>query len=99
MKDHTMKDLEQELHRVADEVIKLVAKKNYQYGDAYFKLRDEWNTQSFCVRIGDKYYRLVNLVQSGQHITDEPLEDTIKDIIGYCMLELIYRESMYRIKG
>ena len=38
-----MKDLEQELHRVADDVIKLVAKKNYQYGDAYFKLRDEMN--------------------------------------------------------
>jgi hypothetical protein len=27
------------------------------------------------------------------------IEDTIKDIIGYCMLELIYRESAYRIKG
>ena len=46
MKDHTMKDLEQELRRVADDVIKLVAEKNAQYGDAYFKLRDEWNTQS-----------------------------------------------------
>lgn len=97
-----MKDLEQELRRVADEIIKLVCEKNAQYGDAYFKLRDEWNTQSFCVRIGDKYYRLVNLAKSGQHIIDEPLEDledTIKDIIGYCMLELIYRESEYRIKG
>ena len=99
MKDHTMKDLEQELRRVADDVIKLVAEKNAQYGDAYFKLRDEWNTQSFCVRIGDKYYRLVNLVKSGQHIIDESIEDTIKDIMGYCMLELIYRESAYRIKG
>jgi len=94
-----MKDLEQELRRVADEIIKLVCEKNAQYGDAYFKLRDEWNTQSFCVRIGDKYYRLVNLVKSGQHIMDESIEDTIKDIIGYCMLELIYRESTYRIKG
>ena len=94
-----MKDLEQELRRVADDVIKLVAKKNYQYGDAYFKLRDEWNTQSFCVCIGDKYYRLVNLVKSGQSIMEESIEDTIKDIIGYCMLELIYRESIYRIKG
>lgn len=98
MKDHTMKDLEQELHRIADEIIKLVIAKNAQYGDAYFKLRDEWNTQSFCVRIGDKYYRLVNLVKSGQHLMDESIEDTIKDIIGYCMLELIYRESAYRIK-
>jgi len=41
-----MKDLEQELRRVADEIIKLVCEKNAQYGDAYFKLRDEWNTQS-----------------------------------------------------
>lgn len=88
-----MKNLEQELHKVADEVIKLVIDKNNKYGDAYFKLRDEWNTQSFCVRIGDKYYRLVNLVKSGQSIMEESIEDTIKDIIGYCMLELIYRES------
>lgn len=35
-----MKDLEQELRRVADDVIKLVAEKNAQYGDAYFKLRE-----------------------------------------------------------
>ncbi len=94
-----MKDLEQELRRVADDVIKLVAEKNAQYGDAYFKLRDEWNTQSFCVRIGDKYYRLVNLVKSGQNITDEPIEDTIKDIVGYCLLELIYRNSKDCIDG
>lgn len=88
-----MKDLKKELQRVANEIIKLVSQKNAQYDNAYFRLRDEWNAQSFCVRIGDKYYRLVNLVKSGQNTTDEPIEDTIKDIVGYCLLELIYRNS------
>ena len=91
-----MKDLEQELHRVADDVIKLVAKKNYQYGDAYFKLRDEMNTMLLC-QIGDKYYRLVNLVKWA--VYHDESEDTIKDIMGYRRWRYYTRESAYRIKG
>jgi len=34
-----MKDLEQELRRVADEIIKLVCEKNAQYGDARQRYR------------------------------------------------------------
>lgn len=92
-----MKNLEQELHNVADEVIKLVIDKNNKYGDAYFKLRDEWGSASFCVRLGDKYLRLANIAKTGRVVTDETVEDTIRDIVGYCLLELIYLKYEYLV--
>lgn len=92
-----MKDLEKELRKVADEVIKLVVDKNTKYGDAYFKLRDEWGSASFCVRLGDKYLRLVNIAKTGRIVTDETVEDTIRDIVGYCLLELIYLKYEYLV--
>ena len=62
-----MKDLEQELRRMADQIIKLVqVKKNAQYGDAYFKLRDELeHTKLYIPGLSDKYYHINEFSQSG----------------------------------
>jgi len=79
-------------HRIADEVADTVSQKNHDYGNSYFRLRNEWGVQSFGVRLGDKYYRLANLLQGHEPQINESVEDTIRDIIGYCLLELAYRE-------
>jgi hypothetical protein len=79
-------------HRIADEVADTVSQKNHDYGNSYFRLRDEWGVQSFGVRLGDKYHRLANLLKGTEAQVDESIEDTIRDVIGYCLLELAYRE-------
>jgi hypothetical protein len=79
-------------HRIADEVADTVSQKNHDYGNSYFRLRKEWGVQSFGVRLGDKYHRLANLLKGTEAQVDESIEDTIRDVIGYCLLELAYRE-------
>lgn len=79
-------------HNIAAEVADQVSQKNHDYGNSYFRLRKEWGVQSFGVRLGDKYHRLANLLKGTEAQVDESIEDTIRDVIGYCLLELAYRE-------
>lgn len=79
-------------HRIATEMADIVSRKNADYGNSYFRLRSEWGPMSFGARLGDKYYRLANLLRGHKPQVNESVEDTIRDIIGYCLLELAYRE-------
>ncbi len=79
-------------HRIAADMADMVSRKNSDYGNSYFRLRREWGPMSFGARLGDKYYRLTNLLRGHKAQVNESVEDTIKDIIGYCLLELAYRE-------
>jgi hypothetical protein len=42
--------------------------------------------------INSQYNRLANLLKGTEAQVDESIEDTIRDVIGYCLLELAYRE-------
>lgn len=85
---------EAKIKELAMSIAELVNKKNADYGDSYMKLRDRFGWQSFIIRLYDKLFRLENLFQAvdGAKV-DESIEDTLKDIIGYCLLELLYRET------
>lgn len=80
-------------HEIAKEVADIVERKNHDYGNSYFRLRDEWGEVSFGARLGDKYHRLQNLLTGAKAQVDESIEDTIRDVIGYCLLELAYRNE------
>jgi len=47
------------------------------------------------LRVGDKINRLASLTVYNrvQKVSDEKIEDTIKDIIGYCTLELRFLQK------
>lgn len=80
------------LENLVLEILTLLFKKNTDYGDSYFNLRNEFGKITFIVRLCDKTNRLKTLFkQNTQVFNDEREEDTIKDIIGYCLLELYYR--------
>lgn len=78
--------------RIAIQMAEALSRKSADYGNSYFVLRSEWGPMSFGARLGDKYYRLTNLLRGHKPQVDETIEDTIRDIIGYCLLELAYRE-------
>ncbi|WP_340691072.1 hypothetical protein [Hydrogenobacter thermophilus] len=84
------------LKEVLKEVEDMLIQKNTAYGDSYFETRRKYGIQSLLIRLEDKQNRLFSLIikAGGEGIlleTDESIEDTIKDIAGYCLLELIYR--------
>lgn len=87
-------ELKQEsLNSISGEIINLLIKKNRDYGNSYFKLREEFGRVAFVVRLADKIERLKTLLKNEPQVMDEREEDTIKDIIGYCLLELYFRQD------
>ena len=81
------------LHPIAE----LLKRKNADYGNSYDHLRNEFGDIAFIIRLGDKFSRLKSIERKGKtEVKDESYEDTIKDIIGYCTLELNYRRRQGR---
>lgn len=81
------------LAQICNESLELLVKKNADYGSSYFDLRREFGKVAFLIRLSDKVSRLKNLAKKEATEINETEEDTIKDIIGYCILELYYRRS------
>jgi hypothetical protein len=78
---------------ILDPIAELLLKKNTDYGNSYNILREEFGKTAFIIRISDKLNRLKSLQRNTALVTDESEDDTIRDIIGYCALELMYREE------
>lgn len=74
-------------------VAELLKRKNIDYGSSYDELRDEFGEAAFVIRLYDKFARLKTLTNHEAQVNDESIEDTIADIIGYCTLELRYRQK------
>ena len=68
----------------------LYATKNHDYGDAFAIARQE-QPATFLVHLFEKYNRLATLTKTDVQVSDETVEDTIRDIANYCIMELVER--------
>ena len=67
--------------------------KNKDYGDSFAKLRREYGNPAILIRLEDKLGRLKRLLMSGeQEVKTESIEDTLKDLANYSIMELIERQ-------
>lgn len=73
-------------------VAELLKRKNTDYGNSYNESRSEFGPLAFLLRINDKFARLKTLTKQEAKVDSESIDDTIADIIGYCTLELRYRQ-------
>lgn len=78
-----------ELMRIAKELVRMIVKKNRMYGNSYFELREKYGPLAFVIRISDKVNRIESLANSDE-VYFESYEDTVRDIAGYALLELVY---------
>lgn len=83
------------VRKIFDEMADILVKKNEDYKGASFDLGLSGN----FVHIWDKVSRLKHLLdnkQSGKKENFEGMEDTYRDIIGYCVigLHILYAEKM-----
>ena len=76
------------IHRITEELKQMYIKKNTDYDNAFKKVWEEHGDLSLLIRLKDKMYRLENLIENERKVEDETIEDTIKDIAGYCVLRL-----------
>ena len=82
--------------RIAVEGMKWVAlllRKNSDYGNSVWKppiLAPECSVSTAIrVRMSDKIERITNLLKSGsQEVVSESIDDTLRDLGAYCLLEL-----------
>ena len=76
------------------DIEELLVIKNRKYGNSFDKTRDKYGPLAFVLRLEDKFNRVFSLIKNDDVGTfDESIEYTIKDIIGYCVLEILYREE------
>jgi hypothetical protein len=66
--------------------------KNSDYGDSFTKVREEY-PQAIAIRLTDKLERLKVLLDDAyeRKVEDEKIEDTLKDIAVYSIMELMER--------
>ena len=75
---------------ICDEIHKLWKAKNSDYGNSYDKTRDEYGSVAPLIRIDDKLNRLKQLTRNGDPKVNESIEDTLMDLAGYAILEILY---------
>lgn len=79
--------------QVCKELNSLYEAKNHDYGDSFAKVRNELGNIAILVRLYDKVERLKTLLTgTKQRVNDESIDDTLKDLANYCLLELVERE-------
>lgn len=84
--------MREELQKIANEIIELVCKKNADYGNSFFYTRESFGAKATVIRLWDKITRFEVLTRDKPQ-SDETIEDTLKDIVGYSLLELLYRRG------
>ena len=86
-------DRNMEIRQIALEIAQLVEKKNHDYDNSFDKTMDKYGDTAYFLRIEDKLNRLINLSKKEAKVNDEKVEDTLKDIIGYTLLMLNYKNK------
>ena len=82
-----------EIRQIALEIAQLVEKKNHDYDNSFDKTMDKYGYTAYFLRIEDKLNRLINLSKKEAKVNDEKVEDTLKDIIGYTLLMIKYKNK------
>lgn len=68
----------------------IYTKKNHDYGDSFAQIRAR-RSDAILIRLFDKYLRLETLMDGVEALVPESIDDTLKDMANYCIMELIER--------
>lgn len=86
----TFKDKARALHDI-------YVRKNSDYGSSFEDSLDKYGVIAAVVRLQDKVSRYQSLTAEGaiQKVHDEKVEDTLLDMINYCVMTIMYYETRY----
>lgn len=78
-------------HRmICDQLTAVYTAKNHDYGDSFARVRG-MHPEAICIRLWDKLLRLESLMGGKKAQVDESIEDTLKDLANYAIMELMER--------
>ena len=84
----------EKIQKQCDLLADLLKRKNADYGDSFserpYLLPNVTTNTSAYIRLSDKFHRLRTLlnIEEPDRKVDETIEDTLRDIAGYCLLLL-----------
>ena len=84
----------EKIQKQCDLLADLLKRKNEDYGDSFserpYLLPNITTNTSAYIRLSDKFHRLRTLlnIEEPDRKVDETIEDTLRDIAGYCLLLL-----------
>lgn len=92
----TLQDMKDRLFDyIAEEIADTLKRKNHDYGDSFHDVYEQFGDVSTYIRLSDKLGRLATLVKGiEEQVKDEPIEDVLKDMAGYCILTLASKERL-----
>lgn len=76
--------------RLANELISTIKKKNHDYGNAFAKRYAEHGDVVGSIHISEKADRIASLIHVNAEV-DESIDDALMDCAGYCLLTLDQR--------
>lgn len=79
-------------HEIVNEMANLYAKKNSNYGDSFGKLYNDLGPIAGLVPLHNKLDRITSLIKGNQN-NFESLEDSLKDLACYAVMNLIELEQ------
>jgi hypothetical protein len=90
-----------EFEAVCNELIELHQKKNADYGDAYSDAYQKIGNGYAVGLLYNKVNRLISLLcdDKEQHVNDEPVDDTIKDLASYAIMLKMERDKKRRAES
>lgn len=97
MKENTPYFFENVLQNISANIVDQLIRKNKDYDNAFFKLMDKYGEIVFVIHLEEKLLRFISLLDKDPNF--EKKEDTIKDIIGYCLLYLCYKNNRLNKHG
>ena len=77
---------------ICQELNKVYAQKNHDYGNSFGETFDKLGVISDVTRISDKYNRFVSLCtkpEEERKVKDESITDTLLDMANYCIMTVI----------
>lgn len=77
-----------------EDQIKLLASKQHDYGNDNIL---KFGVEGIKVRLWDKIARYNNLLKRGVSPENESLADTLKDMVGYCVLHIMVQQNQFTL--
>lgn len=77
------------------EMVSLLCKKQHDYGHGNI---NSFGMYGIVVRLSDKVERYANLKSRNSDGLNEPITDTLLDIIGYCVIAVMFNEGSFQLQ-
>jgi hypothetical protein len=83
-----------EVTKLAVSMANLVISKQQKYGKSNI---NDFGEMGILIRMNDKFARLKNMLLNNVQDTKEPIDDTLRDIIGYSLLWIMLRDGTFNL--